>query len=293
MSREFYPKNGGDKVKKKLVLLLLVLFLAVLTSTVLSAFKVVPPTERANPNDYYLDKASLLKSWPTINQISADLEKKTSVRVMTVVLPERYQRGADINEYASAIRQQWPVGKDNGVVILVVDGKEALNVAVSVGSGLEKTLDDAKIATLMGDYLVPSVSAGYSNEGIFRLYLAVVGEIALTNKVTVESYIAPPYSGTKKSDQVAYSTKRYKAVEPGVFTQNRDDASWIGRLAAHWQWLIAGLLLIFFLWDWGYTGGLCTMFLLNIVTLGRFGGSGGGSGGGFGGGSGGGGGAGR
>ena len=180
------------------------------------------------------------------------------------------------------------------MVILVVDGKEALNVVVAPGAGLQKTLDDAKITILMSDYLVPSISEGYSNEGIFRLYLAVVGEIAIANKVMVENYIAPPYSGSKKADQVAFSTKRYKAVEPGVFAQNRDDSSWIGQLGAHWQWLIAGILLLFFLWDWGFTGGICTMLLLNILSFGRFGGSsgsGGGSGGGFGGGSGGGGGA--
>ena len=122
------------------------------------------PEPKGLVNDYVgvssSDQASRL-----VTTLSAH-EKKTTTEIAVVVV-RSIQPETNIDAYATALFNQWGIGKrhkDNGVLLLVAlhDRK----VRLEIGKGLVREIPDDVAARILAEHVIPAFKKGQYAEGI-------------------------------------------------------------------------------------------------------------------------------
>lgn len=245
-------------MKKWLVWLVLAIYMT------LGAAAAAAPALPATPatSSYVEDHAGVLSGEikSKINRLGAKIAGQTKAQVVVVTIDSL--QGEAIEDYSLALFRQWKIGdkeRNNGVLLLVaVKDRQS---RIEVGYGLEGAINDAKAGQLQDEYLLPPLTRGDYNGGIWSSYKAIM------RVVSAEYGIAAPQDNQATPNGGTAALSWWEGL-PG----------WLQGVAA------AGLVLLFVV-DWLFWGGSLTYLLLSLL---RFRGGGGG---GYGGGSGGGGGA--
>lgn len=250
-------------MKKWLAWLVLGLCLAVGVSA--WAQPKIPPAPASSI--YVQDYAGVLsgETKSRVNSLSGSLAAQTKAQVVVVTL--KTLDDTPIEDYGLGVMREWGIGDktlNNGVLVLVAVGDRQSRIGV--GYGLEGALPDAKVGRIQDEYMIPYFQKGDYDKGILNGYLAVMNEVAKEYKLDLKTDAKP-------------QARHDKSNAPSAW----DSLPWWAQL------LLAGGIVLLFLFDWVFLGGNITLFILSLL---RFrGGGGGGGGGGYGGGSGGGGGA--
>ena len=114
-----------------------------------------------------VDLAGLLSTadQAALTQASADLEAKTTNRLVVVTLPSL--QGTTIEDYGYQLGRRWQIGqkdKNNGVLLIVAATER--KVRIEVGYGLEGTLTDATTKLIIENSILPQFKAGDLPGGI-------------------------------------------------------------------------------------------------------------------------------
>ena len=120
-----------------------------------------------SPQGYVNDYASVLKpeTKTQIEQLAAQLQQTTGIELAVVTVPTL--EGSTVEDYSVKLFGAWGIGqkqKDNGLLFLIAPAERKAHI--EVGYGLEGTLNDAKAARLLRDFLVPRAKEGNLDEGI-------------------------------------------------------------------------------------------------------------------------------
>jgi uncharacterized protein len=122
-----------------------------------------------------IDRAGLLSGAErqALNQKLVAFDDTTSNQIVVVIVPSL--GGADAQRYATAIGQQWGVGRDgrdNGVVFLVAT--EDREVFIATGYGLEGAIPDAVAGRIVRQVVVPNFRQGQFYGGIAQAVSALM-----------------------------------------------------------------------------------------------------------------------
>jgi uncharacterized protein len=148
-----------------------------LTLAIVSFF--VPPCATGMDVPYLTgrvtDEAKLLSptSHRAITGILKAHEEKTTNQI--AVLTVESLEGESIEEYASAVFEEWKLGqkgKDNGILVVVAPRERRMRI--EVGYGLEGTLPDARAGDIIRNYMTPRFKKGDFNGGITAGVKAIV-----------------------------------------------------------------------------------------------------------------------
>ena len=138
------------------------------------ALDVVEPLEAF----YVADYANVLDATTEQNIIdrSAQLSEQCGAQLVVVTL--NFLSGADIEDYAYALFNDWGIGdadKNNGVLLLLVIGEE--NYWCVQGSGLESSLSSATIGDMLYTYLEPDFATSDYNSGVSTFCTAMYSKL--------------------------------------------------------------------------------------------------------------------
>ena len=149
----------------------ILLLLAFAGSCCLASAQIVPKDKlpkEPNPPRLVVDLADMLSTQEE-NLLEEKLKRyndTTSNQILVVTLHST--QGYDAGDYATEIGHQWGVGgqaaKDNGIVILVSDGKDEADgrrkTFIATGYGLEGVLNSITTKSIVDNYLRPNLQAG-------------------------------------------------------------------------------------------------------------------------------------
>lgn len=133
------------------------------------------------------------------------LEEKNGVQIAVVTVD--FLDGADIEDYAIDLFNQWGIGSaesDNGVLLLLAIGED--NYYCLAGSGLSNVLSGGRIKLLLNEYLEPDFANGDYSEGISKTFHAIYeivkdtyGTPIIQNPVNNENHNYGPSQSTNSS----------------------------------------------------------------------------------------------
>lgn len=113
-----------------------------------------------------------------MQSLGENLNAQTTAQVVCVTVND--MEGKDIDTYALNLARDWGIGtkeKDNGVLlILAVEERE---VKIEVGYGLEGALTDVKCGRILDAYGMEYFKADNFSEGLYKVYNAIVNEVAI------------------------------------------------------------------------------------------------------------------
>lgn len=95
-----------------------------------------------------------------------------------VVATVDFLDGAEIEDYAYRMFNQWQIGdknKNNGVLLLLVIGEE--NYWIVQGKGLEKSLSSGTLDGLLQEYLEPDFARADYDAGVRKTFDALIGQM--------------------------------------------------------------------------------------------------------------------
>jgi uncharacterized protein len=137
------------------------------------------PLTIKDPGTYVVDTAHVLKddARRSLENLLAELDRATTAQVKVLTVPNL--GGEDIFSFAQRQFQLWKLGqkgKNNGalIVLAVADRK----VRIHTGYGLEGALPDSWIGSLSREIAADYFKQGKLSEGLYRLTVAVVNQIA-------------------------------------------------------------------------------------------------------------------
>jgi uncharacterized protein len=137
------------------------------------------PLTIQDPGTYVVDTAHVLKddARQSLENLLAELDRATTAQVKVLTVPNL--AGEDIFSFAQRQFQLWKLGrkdKNNGALIVleVADRK----VRIHTGYGLEGALPDSWIGSLSREIAADYFKQGKLSEGLYRLTVAVVNQIA-------------------------------------------------------------------------------------------------------------------
>lgn len=156
------------------------------------------------PIGYVNDFAGIIESpWPErINALATELKNKTETEMAVVTLKD-IDGFADIEEASNKIYEEWGIGKkgaDKGFLILVVVGIR--KVRVEVGYGLEGTLPDGFVGSVIRNTITPYFKLGRFGEGIYYGATKLAEKIAQEEGVTIGegNPVPAPHTSRKSRD---------------------------------------------------------------------------------------------
>lgn len=121
--------------------------------------------------DGYMSAAAIARA----DSVIGNIWRSTTSEVVTVVV--RDLDGNNIDDYATALFEQWGIGKkdtDNGLLILIsVDDRKA---ALRTGRGMEIALNDARCGRIIRNVIAPAMKEGDVDNAVINS-AAAVGEI--------------------------------------------------------------------------------------------------------------------
>ena len=150
-------KQPGTRARWALLVLLLILA----SPTLASEPKFPPLTGRV------IDDAGVLNSYTVgeLTEILAAHERASGEQVVVVTLPSL--QGYTIEDFGYQLGRNWGIGqkgKNNGALLIVAPRER--KVRIEVGYGLEGELTDAICATIIQNYILPSLKRGDFNAGV-------------------------------------------------------------------------------------------------------------------------------
>jgi uncharacterized protein len=254
---------------------LIILLLLASGSTYAAKKRVAEPAVPEFPayQNYVNDYASVMNEDDFAKTLDVARELKENNGAEMAIATVNTTRPLDSKSYAVELFKRWGLGekgKDNGVLILFV--KKDRRVEVEVGYGLEGTLPDGYVGSVLDKYAIPEFKEGNYGKG---LYLA---SLVMADKITKEN------TGTTKTklEQIninIFTVALSVSVIILVFVLVMIGNSWIGKLISG----VIGALIGFFI---AGVSGIMFGFIIGLfISSGGYygGGIGGGYGGGFGG----------
>lgn len=159
--------------------IIIVLMLNVLLSLSVPALAVDLP----EPNDdfYVLDQSNIIASDTEEYIIEQNIKLYEATGAQIVVVTEDFVPDGKLEAYAYNILNEWGIGdkdKNNGILLLISIGDD--EYWCTQGTGLEKSLSSGKIGNLLEAYLEPDFAKQQYDEGIKKVFdalLSAVGDI--------------------------------------------------------------------------------------------------------------------
>jgi len=191
------------KHAKRFGSLLLAGVLALLFATGASAISVVEQTE----GFYVADYANVLSEETEQAILETGDALRSAAGAEFVVVTVDFLNGADINDYAYALFNEWKLGdaeRNNGLLLLLAIGED--DYYVMQGEGLERALSSGRLGTLLDDYLEPSFAAGNYDAAVKAFYGAVIGEFEDIYHISLNGQ----QSGAAQPDQQGLPTPPQK-----------------------------------------------------------------------------------
>lgn len=146
------------------------------------------------------------KEIDTLNALSMQLEKKTSIELVTVIIKDLGDQ--TIEEYANELFSQWKIGKkgkDNGILFIT-----ALNnkkTRIEVGYGLEGILPDGKTGAVLTQYILPYFRVGNFTQGLINGHVALANILAKENHVILENNQLELLPNAAKANNISFFVK--------------------------------------------------------------------------------------
>lgn len=218
------------------------------------------------PTGYVNDFAGVLSpvGREHIDALCAQLDKQTGAQIAVVTI-KTLDDDQSVEEFAVALEEKWKVGrkgKDNGLLILLVQNPRKLRT--EVGYGLEGTLPDSLVGRVQ-EQMVPLLHQGDYDGGL------LLGVQDYANLIAKDAGVALTQPASSQPYPV-YHRERVQRTHSGI-------GAVIGLV------IVVGLVLLMVLTG---NGGWLWVLLMMLLNGGRgggggWGGGGGGDGGGFGG----------
>lgn len=160
------PYRTGDKMKKCILILLILLFFSPIAGAV----------NYPQLRGFVTDDANMIDPAyaNSIAQLAAKIEQKTTVEIAVVTIGSLEGESKDM--YAVKLFEQAGIGKkdkDNGLLILVA--KQEQEYRFEVGYGLEGTITDSMKVNIGDRIIVPNFKNGEYGKGIYEAMLVIEG----------------------------------------------------------------------------------------------------------------------
>ncbi len=123
-------------------------------------------------------------------RLTDELFQKTGIPVVVVTIPDL--GGAEYNEYANRIFNEWGIGKkgeDKGVLIFVAVKERKMRI--ETGYGVEGILPDGLVGEIRDRYMIPYLKKNDFNEGLLNGTRAIAQILADDAGVTLNGETAP------------------------------------------------------------------------------------------------------
>ncbi len=128
--------------------------------------------------------------------LTGELLQKTGVPIVVVTMPDI--GGAEYNEYANRLYNEWGIGKkgqDKGVLIFVTVKERKMRI--ETGYGVEGILPDGLVGEIRDRYMIPFLKKDKFGEGLLNGAIAITQVIAKNEgvKLTGEVRTQAPKKG--------------------------------------------------------------------------------------------------
>jgi len=178
-------------------------------------YEIVLPMPSRHFNDYaHVMSAGVATE---LDQTLEQLERKTSARVMVVVL-RKMESDLPIEEYTAGIAKSWGVGEyqlANSAVLFVF--AEPRRAWLQVGTGLEKALPDATVDSIISTILNPSLARGEFDTGLRASVVTIVHQVEAAK---------PAMAETKPAQREPSRTNEVRATPPVMDSKPSPPVAW-------------------------------------------------------------------
>ena len=152
--------------------------------TTLLVANIFPP-----PKGYVNDFAGIIESpWNRrLDSLAVELKEKTGTEMAVVTLRD-IEGFMSIEEAAVKLYEEWGIGEkgvDKGFLILVV--LRSRKIRIEVGYGLEETLTDGFVGSVIRNRIVPLFRQGKYGEGLYLGALTLAKRIAKEESVELHA----------------------------------------------------------------------------------------------------------
>ncbi len=131
-------------------------------------------------NDFYvLDNSRIIDSDTEEYIIEQNIKLCEATGAQIVVVTEDFVPDGKLELYAYNIFNEWEIGdseKNNGILLLISIGDD--DYWCTQGKGLEKSLTSGTIGNLLYDYLEPDFAKQNYNDGIRKVFDALLNEVS-------------------------------------------------------------------------------------------------------------------
>jgi len=177
-SRKNDPYRIGNKMKKFILILFILLFLSPAASAV----------NYPQLRGFVTDNANMIGPAYANNiaQLAAKIEQETTVEIVVVTIESLEGESKDM--YAVKLFEQAGIGKkdkDNGLLILI--SKQEREYRFEVGYGLEGIITDSMKVNIGDRIIVPNFKNGEYGRGIYEAML-VIEELLKGNEEVISKY---------------------------------------------------------------------------------------------------------
>lgn len=150
-----------------LFMFIIALFIAPLS---VQAYTIPEPSDDL----YVSDFANVIDSDVEQDIIATNMRLEEMNGVQITVVTVDFLDGADIEDYAYELFNQWGIGSaesNNGVLLLLAIGED--NYYCLAGTGLNNVLSSGRIKLLLNEYLEPDFASGDYSAGVSKTFNAI------------------------------------------------------------------------------------------------------------------------
>lgn len=129
-------------------------------------------------NQYVLDSADVLSDSTERRIISENQELFEECGAQIVVAAVDFLGGESIEDYTYKMFKEWGVGsseRNNGILLVLAIGED--NYYVQAGYGIDDYFDGEMLSGLLSDYLEPDFASGDYDEGVKKIFGALLDEM--------------------------------------------------------------------------------------------------------------------
>ncbi len=170
-------------MRKKYLYLLCILTIILTVPSFAAQLEIPKP----NPSFYVYDGSNILngEAEEYIIRTNEELYKRTGAQIVVVTIDSL--EGANINQYAVELFEEWGIGSreyDNGLLMLIVT--EERQLWIEVGYGLEGVLPDSKVGKIIEDSILPYFREDRYSEGIIAGFNSIIHEVEKEYDIQLE-----------------------------------------------------------------------------------------------------------
>jgi uncharacterized protein len=132
-----------------------------------------------------------------LESVLADLERERSHQVMVLTIAKL--KGENLEDFSLQVAQQWGIGqegKDNGILLLIVQKER--KIRIEVGYGLEGELTDLMAGRIIRNVIAPHFKQGRFDRGVVEGAMAIADALRgepqtseYTGEAPKEPYLIP------------------------------------------------------------------------------------------------------